>query len=74
MAANERDYFDIPWIFSVILAIIPVTSCILGALVRFNEGKIVAGLLRIVLGWNVIWFLDLIGIIFKGSIFRILDV
>ena len=52
--AKRSDYFGLGYIVSLILAIIPVTSWILGALTRFQEGKIVAGILRIVLGWNII--------------------
>ena len=55
MAGKKGDYFGISWIVSVILAIIPVTSWLLGALTRFTEGKIVAGILRLLLGWNIIW-------------------
>ena len=44
--ASKKDYFGMSYIVSVILAIIPITSLILGILTRFSEGKIVAGLLR----------------------------
>lgn len=37
--AGKSDYFGLGYIVSVILAIIPVTSWILGALTRFSEGK-----------------------------------
>ena len=50
----KSDYFGLGYIVSVILAIIPPTSCICGAITRISEGKIVAGILRILLGWNVI--------------------
>ena len=52
--ASKKDYFGMSYIVSVILAIIPITSLILGILTRFSEGKIVAGLLRLLLGWNII--------------------
>ena len=51
----KSDYFGLGYIVSVILAIIPPTSCICGAITRISEGKIVAGILRILLGWYVIW-------------------
>ena len=35
---------------------------------------IVAAILCLVLGWNVIWLLDLIFIILNGKIFRFLNV
>lgn len=52
MAASKSDYFGLSYIVSLILAIIPVTSWICGAVTRFQEGKIVAGLLRLLLGWG----------------------
>lgn len=72
--AKKGDYFGFSWIVSLILAIIPVTSWIFGALTRFQEGKIVAGILRLVLGWNIIYILDLIFMILSKRILRILNV
>ena len=69
---KKSDYFGLGWLVSVILAIIPITSWICGAVTRFQEGKILAGILRLVLGWNIIWILDLILMIFKGRILRLL--
>ena len=57
---------------SIILAIIPVTSWILGFITRFSEGKILAGILRIILGWNIIWILDIVLMILSGRILRII--
>ena len=74
MAAKKGDYFGLSYLVSVILAIIPVTSWILGALTRFQEGKIVAGLLRLLLGWNIIWICDLILMIVSKHILRLLNV
>lgn len=73
MAKAKKDYFGLSWIVSLILAIIPVTSWLLGAITRFSEKKIVAGILRLVLGWNLIWIIDLIMMIFKKEIWRLLD-
>ena len=72
--AGKNDYFGLSWIVSLILAIIPVTSWICGAITRLQEGKIVAFILRLLLGWGIIWLLDLIFMILKKSIFRILPV
>lgn len=69
---RKSDYFGLSYIVSLILAIIPVTSWTLGAVTRFTEGKIVAGILRLILGWNIIWILDIVFMIVKKSIFRIL--
>ena len=72
MAKKRRgDYFGLNYILSVILAIIPVTAFILGAATRFSEGKILAGILRIILGWNIIWIVDLILMILSKHILRI---
>lgn len=70
--AKEKDYFGLAWIVSLILAIIPVTSWILGFLTRFKDGAIVAGLIRLIFGWNIIWILDLVFMICKHEIFRLL--
>ena len=70
--AKRGDYFGLGRLVSIILAIIPVTSWILGAITRFSEGKIVAGILRLILGWNIIWNVDLIRLILGGSILRII--
>jgi len=70
--AGRKDYFGLGYIPSVILAIIPVTSWILGAAVRFKEGKTIAGLLRLLLGWNIVYILDLILMIVNKRILRIL--
>ena len=73
MAKRKSDYFGLDRIVSLILAIIPVTSWILGAVTRFSEGKIVAGLLRLIFGFNIVWIVDLIMMIVKKSIWRLLN-
>ena len=74
MAKASRDYLGLGRLVSIILAIIPFTSWILGAVTRFKEGKIVAGLLRLLLGWNIIYILDLIWMIFNKKIIRLLNI
>lgn len=71
--AKNKDYFGLDRLVSIILAIIPVTSAVCGIVTRIQEGKIVAGILRILLGWNIIWILDLIFMIKDEKIFRLLD-
>ena len=73
MAKRKSDYFGLSYIASIILAIIPVTSWILGAITRFSEGKIVAGLLRLIFGFNIVWIVDLVLMIVKKSIWRLLN-
>ena len=72
--AKKGDYFGLSYIVSLILAIIPFTSWICGAITRFQEGKIVAGILRLVLGWNIIYIVDLVLMIVSKHILRLLNV
>ena len=74
MAKKGGDYFGLPYIVSLILAIIPVTAWLLGAITRFSEGKIVAGLIRLIFGFNIVWICDLILMIFSKHIMRLLPV
>ena len=71
MASKKKDYFGLSYIVSLILAIIPFTAWICGVVTRFSEGNLIAGIIRIFFGW-ICWILDLICMIVKKSIFRIL--
>lgn len=73
MAKKGKDYFGMGRLISVIFAIIPITSWLFGFLTRFKEGKIVAGILRLFLGWNIIWILDIILMLFQGKILRLIN-
>lgn len=70
--AKKGDYFGLSWLVSVILAIIPVTSWLCGIITRLQDGKIVAAIVRIFFGFNIIWILDLIFMLLSHHIFRIL--
>lgn len=72
--AKKGDYFGLPYIVSVILAIIPVTAWICGFLTRFSEGKIVAGLIRLIFGFTIVWIIDLILMIVSKHIMRLLNI
>lgn len=72
MVRKRGDYFGLGRLISIILAIFPLTSWICGAVTRFSEGKILAGILRLVLGWNIIWIIDIILMILNGHILRII--
>ena len=74
MAKKRSDYFGLGYIISVILAIIPVTSWICGAVTRFMEGKIVAGIIRLVFGFTIVWIIDLVMMIVSKHILRLLNV
>ena len=74
MAKRTRDYFGLNKIVSIILAIIPFTAWLFGAITRFMEGKIVAGIIRLIGLGFILWILDLIFMISKGQICRILNI
>lgn len=72
--AKSRDYFGLGRLVSIILAIIPVTAWICGFVTRFKEGKIVAGIIRLIGLGYVLWVIDLILMIFSGHILRLLNI
>ena len=72
--ASKSDYFGLPYIVSVICAIIPVTAWVCGFITRFADGKIVAGIIRLIFGFTIVWILDLILMIVSKHILRILPV
>ena len=69
--ARKSDYFGLSYLVSVILAIIPVTAFVCGFITRILDGKILAAILRLVLGWNIIWLIDLILMIVSKHNLRI---
>lgn len=72
--AKKSDYFGLGYIVSVILAIIPFTAWICGAITRISEGKIVAGLIRLIFGFTIVWICDLILMIVSKHILRLLNI
>ena len=70
----KSDYFGLSYIVSVILAIIPITSWLCGILTRFQDGKIVAAILRIFLGFWIVWLIDLVLMIVSKHIMRVLNI
>ena len=70
--ATKNDYFGLSRLVSLILAIIPFTSWICGALTRFQEGKLLAALVRLIFGFNIVYILGLILMVLNGKILRIL--
>ena len=73
MTQKGNDYFGLNRIISLILAIIPVTSWICGAVTRFNEKKVVAGLIRLLFGFTIVWIIDLVMMVKDGKIWRFID-
>ena len=71
---GKKDYFGLPYVASVILAIFPFTAWILGAITRLLEGKILAGILRLIGLGIIMWIVDIVFMIKKKQICRILNV
>lgn len=69
----SKDYFGLGRIVSIILAIIPFTAWLLGALTRFSEGKIVAGIIRLIGLGFILWLIDIILMVTQGHIWRLLN-
>ena len=72
--AKKSDYFGLGRLVSLILAIIPITSLVCGVITRFTEGKNVAALIRLLVGWNIFWVRDLVCMVLGGMIWRILNI
>ena len=70
----KKDYFGLTYIVSVILAIIPVTAWLLGAITRLSEGKILAGIIRLIGLGFILWIVDLILMIVSKHILRLLPI
>ena len=68
--AAKKDYFKLDSTISLILAIIPFTAWICGVVTRFQEGNILAGVIRIFGGWGI-WVVDLFMMITKKRIWRL---
>ena len=71
MAKGGKDYFGLNRVVSVILCLF--LGPILGIIQRIMDGKIVAALVRLLLGWNLIWVVDFIMLLFKGHIWRLIN-
>lgn len=75
MAKTNKDYFGLSYIVSLILTIIPFTDWVCGFVTRFQEGKIVAGIIRVIPVFGfVIWILDIVFMLTQRQIFRLLNV
>lgn len=72
--AKKSDYFGLSYIVSLILAIIPFTSWICGAITRFMDGKIIAGIIRLIGLGFILWVVDLILMIVSKHILRLLPI
>lgn len=74
MAGAKNDYFGLDRVVSLILAIIPITAWICGVVIRIQEGKWVAAIVRFILGFSIVWIVDLVLMITQKKIWRLLNV
>ena len=71
---KKEDYANLNRAASIIMAIIPITCWVLGFITRFKEkGGVPEGIIRLFLGWNILWVLDLISLIVEKQIFRFIE-
>lgn len=70
---KERDYFNLPYILSLVLTIIPITSWIMGAVLRLREQAPIAFVVRLLFGY-VIWIIDILWMVLHRAVFRFLSV
>ncbi|MDY3889480.1 MAG: hypothetical protein SOZ70_00125 [Bacilli bacterium] len=75
MANKSNDYFGLPKILSVILALL--FGGILGFIVRLTQGKTVAAIVRLIIaitgvGYVILNICDLVCIIMNGKILSLL--
>ena len=74
---TSRDYFGIHRIVSLVLLIFPLTACVLGVATRLSEKKYVAAIVRIIIGWNILWIIDIISSVINGcrvKVCRFIDI
>ena len=71
MAKKSKDYFGLPWIVSVLLAFF--LGPLMGILTRISEKKFVAAIVRLFLGWNILWLIDFILILIGKPILRLIN-
>lgn len=73
MAKKQKAFFDLDYIISLILVIIPITNLVCGVIKRIQDGCIVAAIIRLFFGWNILWILDIIWMLLNKDIFCVLN-
>ena len=71
MAKSGKGYLNLGlmWLINVILAIIPVTSWLLGGITRIMSGHWIIGLLQLLLiGEVILWIVDMVTVIISGDL------
>lgn len=64
-----KGYLGLGWLISVILCLF--LGPIMGIIQRATEKAWVAVILRLLFGWNLVWLIDFILMLFKGQILRL---
>ena len=65
---SNQAYFGLGRLVSIILAIIPITSLICGIITAIQNGSWLWAILRIFVGWNIFYIVDLITVLFSGKL------
>lgn len=71
MAKRKNGYLNahLGWLINLILAIIPVTSWLLGGITRIMRGHLITGILQLLLiGEVIFYFVDLVTVIIAGDL------
>ena len=70
MAKHGKGYLGIDnWVLTIVLAIIPFTSWLLGAITRIMRGHVIAGILQLTPPITLFfWITDIIGAITKKDL------
>ncbi len=68
MASKQRAYLGLDWIISLILAIIPITSVVLGIITRVERKNYIGAILNFFL-CPIFWIVDLVSMIIKKDLF-----
>lgn len=69
--AKKKGYLNLGlgWLLNLILAIIPVTSWLLGGITRIQRGHLISGILQLLLiGEVIFYFVDLVTVIISGDL------
>lgn len=72
MAKRRADGYlnaKLGWLLNFIIALIPITSWILGGITRIQRGHLIMGILQLLLiGEVIFYFVDLVTVIIAGDI------
>lgn len=67
MKSYVKGYNGLPWLVKLIFAIIPISAWFNAVVYRLAKGHLIAGILCIFFGFNIVWIVDLISVILYGK-------